>query len=352
MAARVADYVPIKEAARRLGVKPKEIRRRIKDGELDGYVRLPRVDETGLPIRSVDGGAVAESAARDAHSQRLEETVLVLQSELNTRKREVDELHVLLRELKENLPAVVGSPAGTQVSVTAGDQSSVTPAQVGSERSERGLNAAQSDAVIDWNAYDAESEQLRATMSRLESLLEQLESVDEEEEEVEPATEAQPEQTHTVEARQEAPPPVVVPPPSAREPVVTVAPPMMAPSSPPAQTESESPSPAASTARPGTTPSPLAGSAAPKPARAPRPAPAPATAPAAGTDEPPLGDALNRRREKMGVSREALAAFSRLSWGFITEVESGRRRDPRSRQRLANALDAWQNRLNEEKKAG
>jgi hypothetical protein len=60
---------------------------------------------------------------------------------------------------------------------------------------------------------------------------------------------------------------------------------------------------------------------------------------------------LSRRREKMGVSREALAAFSRFSWGFITEVESGRRKDPRSRQRVAAALDAWQKRLAEERRA-
>jgi hypothetical protein len=81
------------------------------------------------------------------------------------------------------------------------------------------------------------------------------------------------------------------------------------------------------------------------------PAPKP-SAPAVPRDpnEPPLGDALNRRRERMGVSREALAAFSKLSWGFITEVESGRRRDPASRTRLNSVLDAWQKRLNDERK--
>ena len=52
----------------------------------------------------------------------------------------------------------------------------------------------------------------------------------------------------------------------------------------------------------------------------------------------------------MGVSREALAAFARISWGFVTEVESGRRKDPRSRERLSAALDAWQKRLADEKR--
>jgi predicted transcriptional regulator len=65
--------------------------------------------------------------------------------------------------------------------------------------------------------------------------------------------------------------------------------------------------------------------------------------------EPPLGEALTRRRDALGISREALAAASGLSWGFITEVERGRRRDPRSRQRLSEAIEALGKQLREQR---
>ena len=362
----MADYVPIKEAARRLGVRPKEIRRRIKDGELEGFVRLARVDESGLPVRGGDGAAGVSTPAQldqqDRRARQLEETVLVLQSELNARRREVDELHVLLREIKENLPAATVAAAATPATA-AGQVTAAPDAGPAAQRVEtpagaagRAPAASASEQVIDWNAYDAESEQLRATMGRLEALLEQLESV--EEEEAEPEEVSEPERMPAPSAARGPEPQRVLEQSPAAAPVQVAreaAPPPLAPAAAPAAAPERSPAPVEAAVAPAVTVGPVAPTpqpSPPAPARAPQAVKQSAPAqPAPGPGEPPLGDALNRRREKMGVSREALAAFSRLSWGFITEVESGRRRDPRSRQRLANALDAWQKRLNEEKKA-
>src|SRR5688572_27560627 len=99
----MADFLSIKDAARRLGVKPKEIRRRIKDGELDGFVRLPGARNGEPPAfgPAAPNRRAAPPPEQDAHVQRLEETVLVLESELNARREEVEELHVLLREIKD-----------------------------------------------------------------------------------------------------------------------------------------------------------------------------------------------------------------------------------------------------------
>src|SRR5687768_3965736 len=160
------EFLSIKDAARRLGVKPKEIRRRIKDGELDGFVRLPGAGDREREMGGFGPAAPNRRAApppeQDAHVQRLEETVLVLQSELNTRRQEVEELHVLLREIKDSLPA----PTPAAAPATAAD---VLPTA-------EAASTAPAEPEIDWGAYDAESEQLRATMGRLEALLEQLEA--------------------------------------------------------------------------------------------------------------------------------------------------------------------------------
>ena len=319
----MADFLSIKDAARRLGVKPKEVRRRIKDGELDGFVRVPAAGG--------DGGAFGPSAPnrraapppeRDAHVQRLEETVLVLQGELNTRRQEAEELNVLLREIKDSLPATAPSPPqdGATPPGTAAPPAMSVPGN--------DAPVPPSEPEIDWNAYEAESEQLRATMGRLEALLEQLDEPEPEPElgPGEPAAAPKVESAPAL-AAQHAPrdqlsPPRVATPVSATE-----------PGQEPAGVTVVEAAPAARGRRPAT--------ATPKPAAS--------TSEAPSANEPPTGDALSRRREKIGVSREALAAFARISWGFVTEVEGGRRKDPRSRQRLVTALDAWQKRLDDER---
>ena len=367
------EFLSIKDAARRLGVKPKEIRRRIKDGELDGFVRLAggSSDETagsGFGPAAPNRRA-APPPEREAHAQRLEETVLVLQSELNARRQEVAELHVLLREIKEGLaareaPAVAAPSPAPSVAASAGAAPSAVPAQTesGEPPAEAPASAAVSaptaeaaaaspaEPEIDWNAYDAESEQLRATMGRLEALLEQLES----EPEPEPTLELAP-----VLAPESEPALAQAPEPGRDLEPVPMAGPSQEPEPVQAAARVESVAsvsqavPAVPAPRPAVQePTP----AAPKPTSAPsrpRAATKSASPPAAQADDAPNGDALGRRRERMGVSREALAAFARFSWGFITEVESGRRKDLRSRQRLAAALDAWQKRLaDERRKAG
>ena len=188
------DYLSIKDAARRMGVKPKEIRRRIKDGELEGFVRLPGGAFGGAEDAGGFGPAAPNRRAapppeREVHVQRLEETVMVLQSELNARRQEVEELHVLLREIKDGLTAqAAAATAGSTADVES------APAAVTAPTPEAAA-AAPAEPEIDWSAYDAESEQLRATMGRLEALLEQLEAP-EPELEAEPEPEAAPEPVH------------------------------------------------------------------------------------------------------------------------------------------------------------
>src|SRR5688572_9851369 len=159
------DFLSIKDAARRLGVKPKEIRRRIKDGELDGFVRLPGggADDASVFGPAAPNRRAAPPPEQETHVQRLEETVLVLQSELNARRQEVEELHVLLREIKESLAS---QPAAASAAPAASPASPASPASRGSEAEPMpaeprvGQPADVSEPDIDWNAYDAESEQL------------------------------------------------------------------------------------------------------------------------------------------------------------------------------------------------
>jgi transcriptional regulator with XRE-family HTH domain len=55
---------------------------------------------------------------------------------------------------------------------------------------------------------------------------------------------------------------------------------------------------------------------------------------------PEIGDRLRAARERAGLSREALAVESKLSWSAIAQVESGRRRNlrPQTLAALAEAL--------------
>jgi len=210
----------------------------------------------------VDDDEEDEPDERDEEIRRLEGTVHTLKSELEAQRREVQELIGVLRAQQEDQ---------TRQAKPAEPVKVVEPAPP-------------ADPEVDWSAYDEESEELRATMDRLQSLLQQLEI--EEEETDAPAT----------------------PPSASTGPAALAAPEREGESGP----GRETPAPAATQGRP------------------------PAQAAPSGQVS---GDALAKLREKLGVSREALAAASGLTWGFITEVERGRRKDPRSLQRVAEALD-------------
>ncbi len=283
----MAEPLSIKDAARRLGIKPKEVRKRIKRGEL-GVVVPPDGETAGAAARAVlpqaapgmpppspterpapEAMSGARTDERDAQIRQLEDLVRTLRDEVGAQRRQVEQLQA-------------------QLSTQTGELSARKAEDEAARADEAdGADTADDAAETDWSEYDAESEQLRKRMGRLQDLLTKLDVGDADEAPAEPPMpQTQPTQSA---------------PPKPRR-------------APPAQ------------------------AAGPAPASEPR-----AAAPAARESsaiEPPLGEALSRRRDALGISREALAAASGLSWGFITEVERGRRRDSRSRERLSEAIEA------------
>jgi predicted ArsR family transcriptional regulator len=107
--------VSIKEAAQRLGVTEVTIRRRIRDGHLHAHqqprpqgftwvVTLPDQGEepSSLSGQSSDGNDGIEDSRREDVLEdiirRQDETIQHLRHELEARRREVQELHVLLQQ--------------------------------------------------------------------------------------------------------------------------------------------------------------------------------------------------------------------------------------------------------------
>lgn len=345
----MAGQVSIKEAARRLGVTPKEIRRRIKNGELAGFVQLPGMSEaqdlnakvvrsdngtdgvvaepgrggtasTSIPTTTGGGALETRPDARDVEIQRLQALVTVLRDELEARRREVQELHVLLREQQRTMltaalnpalprPAVDTASPSTSSRIDESPDAAEKLPQIGRETTGNGDQLVHAegaeaegdrDVLIDWQAYDAESEHLRHTMGRLQELLEELERVT-------------PEETTQLDQARET-----------TDHNVTAMTPSHDASPSPADALAEVPPPIEATQSEASLVE----------------TPPAAAAPTTPADEPPTGPDLARRREAMGLSREVVAASTGLSWGFVTEVERGRRKDARSRQRLADALTA------------
>jgi hypothetical protein len=119
----------MEEAARRLGVSVATIRRRLHSGELPGFqeptsqgfkwlVEVPEL-ATGTPskpnsqtnskgvsdsVSDLDGDTPGVSTA-NGEVGALKETISVLREELEARRREVQELHVLLQQAQAALPA-------------------------------------------------------------------------------------------------------------------------------------------------------------------------------------------------------------------------------------------------------
>jgi hypothetical protein len=119
--------VTLAEAAHHLGVSVDTVRRRLQKGELkgqqqarpQGFIWLIDIPEETEPSSSVAGSQVdaevngeVSLAACQAEISRLESTVAMLQDrvnaqqeELEARRREVQELHVLLQQAQAALPA-------------------------------------------------------------------------------------------------------------------------------------------------------------------------------------------------------------------------------------------------------
>jgi Helix-turn-helix domain len=100
--------VTISEAARLLGISEPTARRRVRSGELpgtqmptpQGFVWMVELPDD-LPIDSSSPGEIAALRELNAH---LKAQVEAQQSELEARRREVQELHVLLQQAQTALP--------------------------------------------------------------------------------------------------------------------------------------------------------------------------------------------------------------------------------------------------------
>jgi hypothetical protein len=120
----------MEEVARRLGVSVATIRRRLHSGELQGFqeptsqgfkwlVEVPELTIVGTPRKShsqTNSEGISDSASdlgvgmsgvstTEGEVVALKETISILREELEARRREVQELHVLLQHAQAALPA-------------------------------------------------------------------------------------------------------------------------------------------------------------------------------------------------------------------------------------------------------
>jgi hypothetical protein len=105
----------IKEAAERLGISEVTIRRRLRTGQLKGYQESPPTGKWFIEVSDDDFGqgevGIDEDddpleladALRDT-IKRQDEVIDLLKRQLETRDREVQELHVLLQQAALSAP--------------------------------------------------------------------------------------------------------------------------------------------------------------------------------------------------------------------------------------------------------
>jgi hypothetical protein len=104
---KTMQEVTIAEAARCLGMSIDSIRRRIAKGELNahkvpsphGEIYMVEIPEDALPAETNEE-KIDSTATIDA----MLKTISVLENELDARRREVQELHVLLQQAQKQLP--------------------------------------------------------------------------------------------------------------------------------------------------------------------------------------------------------------------------------------------------------
>ena len=98
----------IAEAARCLGMSIDSIRRRIAKNELNahkvpsphGEIYMVEIPEGASPVPEANEEKVDSTATIDA----MLKTISILENELDARRREVQELHVLLQQAQKQLP--------------------------------------------------------------------------------------------------------------------------------------------------------------------------------------------------------------------------------------------------------
>ena len=100
--------VTIAEAAKCLGMSIDSIRRRIAKEELKarkvpsphGEIYLVEIPDDAVPAKAEDEEKEENTVAIEA----MRKTISILETELDARRREVQELHVLLQQAQKQLP--------------------------------------------------------------------------------------------------------------------------------------------------------------------------------------------------------------------------------------------------------
>jgi chromosome segregation ATPase len=103
--------VTIAEAAKCLGMSIDSIRRRIAKEELKarkvpsphGEIYLVEIPDNVVPVQANAEEKEKEDSAVAIEAMR--KTISILETELDSRRREVQELHVLLQQAQKQLPA-------------------------------------------------------------------------------------------------------------------------------------------------------------------------------------------------------------------------------------------------------
>ena len=111
MEACCVKEVPIIEAANSLGVSIDTVRRRINKGELKarkvpsphGEIYMVEIPDAVAPVPS-DLQDKEENTTEVETLEAMRKTISILETELEARRREVQELHVLLQQAQKQLP--------------------------------------------------------------------------------------------------------------------------------------------------------------------------------------------------------------------------------------------------------
>jgi len=98
----------ISDAAKSLGISVDTVRRRISKGELKarkvpsphGETYLVEIPDDAAPVSKVPEDKEDNPVAIEA----MRKTISILETELEARRREVQELHVLLQQVQKQLP--------------------------------------------------------------------------------------------------------------------------------------------------------------------------------------------------------------------------------------------------------
>jgi excisionase family DNA binding protein len=117
--------VPINDAATILKVSVDTVRRRIKQGELKahkvasphGDIYLVEIPDGVVPVPSETQARQEENPTEVETIEAMKKTISVLENELDARRREVQELHVLLQQAQKQLPPGKSESASNKTAV-------------------------------------------------------------------------------------------------------------------------------------------------------------------------------------------------------------------------------------------